>query len=102
MCRSWQLGNLGDLVAPVAHAAERFVVLAMMLKLMTSEKYVIVSYSKYLAAHIKAELAGIGINVKSSRGAIWGLGIHMHGEKEEAGCSWGTTYKGWRYTEKER
>ena len=47
------VGQLADLVVPVAHAAERFVVLARRLKLLISAKSVIVSSSKHLSRLIK-------------------------------------------------
>ena len=76
------VGQLADLVVPVAHAAERFVILARRLKLLISEKSVIVSSSKHLSSLIKTELAGIGICVKIASGAR-DLGIHMPGGKGE-------------------
>ena len=91
------VGQLADLVVPVAHAAERFVVLARRLKLLISAKSVIVSSSKHLSRLIKTELAEIGINVKVANGAR-DLGIHMPGEKEKARCTKRPAHKSRRYT----
>ena len=74
------VGQLEDLVVPIVHAAERFVTMARRLKLIISEKSVIVSSSKHLSSLIKSELAALGVSVKIAVGAR-DLGIHMPGLK---------------------
>ena len=72
------VGQLEDLVVHVVHAAERFVTMARRLKLVISEKSVIVASSKHLSSLIKSELAALGVGVKLAIGAR-DLGIHMPG-----------------------